>query len=284
MLSGPDLQLASSLGDREVLLRVDTIEWTRERLVSDWTQLRESSPAPSELPWPKYYARVATHARIFRVARAEGFEAEAADDAAMLERAVARDRLYRERLEEALRDESRRDGAALEQFFRDNQFLYVTPLRLRIRTLSLPVDRAAGERLRELERGRESIAAGRETFVDLARRTGAELSEERWESADSLATFERKVAYYLMDEPAGGVTVPFQFNHRISMVEVLERRDPEPKPYDQVAERVLDDYVNRHRSQLYDDLARRKLAEIDFEFREAAVRARISPAAPQPPE
>ena len=61
------------------------------------------------------------------------------------------------------------------------------------------------------------------------------------------------------------------------MIEVLEREAPRPLPFEEAADRVLDDYFARHQQELYEAAVERTLKAADFEYFEDRVREALAP-------
>ena len=150
----------------------------------------------------------------------------------------------------------------------------------RLRELALepePSLEAAEAQLREL---REALVAARldlDGAVQELRGRGFETEavEARWLDPVALRALEPKVRAYLTQLADTGHTVPFHLNGVLQLLHVAERREPSPLPFADVRERVVQDYYQRHRQRLYQELASELLDEAGFLFYEELLRRHL---------
>lgn len=199
-----------------------------------------------------------------------------------LERA-ARPQVLTRRLEARTRRRAEADEEALRAFYDDNAHRFQSPLRLRMKTLSLPLDAAAPERMAALERAHRALVAGELDFAAAAARLGAEVDDQGWVDFEALMGAEPKLRIYLLQLQGPGYTVPFQLNNRLNLIWVLARDEPEVLPYPEVEERVLEAYLERHGATLRRAVVDTILAEHGFRFQPETVRRALRPAAEDEP-
>jgi len=277
VLDSQSLRRAIALGDAEVVLRVGDLEWSVGELRQETLAQRVAAGAERsffELT-DRVYADWVDCERIYRLAERETFWTERAAEIAQLQRALLSDEIAHREIN--LRIEALVTGREreLERHYEDNRFLYQTPLRMHLRMLSVPLGDAPGERLALLEAAQADLAGGRTTLEALASELAGTVQDAGWSTARDLELFEPKIRYLLVDTPSTGYTVPFQFNQRISIVQVVERVDPTVRPYSQVTGDVRRDYLERHRQELFRDVEEDVLRAGGYRFHEAAVRLRL---------
>lgn len=281
VLDSEALRRALALGDGEVVLRVGELTWSVSELRKAIRARRESgwvAMSPIE-ELDQAYAEWVDSERTYELARREGFAVASASLIAERQAEALRGEIAHRKVEERIEALAAGRRGELERFYRDNSFLYQSPLRLRLRMLSVPLGDDPGARLAELETARGELAAGRLALEDLARRLEGEVRDAGWSTARDLEQFEPKIRFLLGDMGSTGFTVPFQFNQRLSIVQVLERVEPTVLPYGEVADAVRRDYVDRQRQALRREVVEQVLRDGGFEFHAAAVRERLGLAA-----
>lgn len=179
-------------------------------------------------------------------------------------------------IRQRLRGKAGAEKQALRSFYRDNSYLYQSPLRLKVWTLAVPVPAGGGRALLiEMEGLREELAAGRIDFAGAAQRLGTKAEDLGWLDFAQLQRIAPKIRSYLLDLGGTGYTVPFQQGNQLNVSWVEERQEPRQLPFEQVEDRILEDYLRRHQQRLYRELAAEILAESGFRFDEAAVRSAL---------
>ena len=160
------------------------------------------------------------------------------------------------------------DPARLRSFFEDNRWRFASPLRFRLLRLSMPVDEEAASKMASLERLKADLDAGRKSLEGVAQELSADLEELEWMTLRQLAENSPKLAHFTSEAAVGGHSVPFTSGGRLQIVRVLERREPEPLPFEQVRDQVLIAYLDRHGQRLYAELRREMLEGAAFRLLE----------------
>jgi hypothetical protein len=277
-------QLESAPED-EVVLRVGGSEWTvksfREAAASLPPDRMESLPGPA---WPErqaeLYEDLARQARLFEKLEAEAFAAAAQRQRAIAERlrGLGRAALLRRRMEDRIWKKVDADAGALRRFHEENKFLYQSPLRLKIRTLVVPLTADAPRKMAEMEVVRTSLAKGQLDLAAAARRLGGEVRDAVWVDPAAMASLDPKVRLYLLDMNGPGYTVPFQLNRQLNIVFVEQRQEPRLLPYEEVKDRVRTDYHDRKQQDLYQAVVAEVLQAERFRFHEDVVRRALGTA------
>ncbi len=164
------------------------------------------------------------------------------------------------------------DAKALRQYFEDNEHHYQSPLRFRLRMWSQPFGSDPPAQLAAMERARASLTAGERELDEVVDELGGEIEELGWRDLASLAELPEKARSILLQSEPGGYTVPYQQDEVLYLIEVTERSDPERLAYEDVAERVREDYLARFAQQLTRETVETRLADADFEFSEDQAR------------
>jgi hypothetical protein len=280
------LRRARALGDDEVVLQIGDLRITTRELRETF-QKRQTESAPPLDPQrelERVYQRLADNQRLFLKAQAEGFPEERKAPLLAIERALGMGRLLSRSLDQRIAALVDGSPAELQRFYEDSHFLYQTPLRLKLRSLTAPLGADPPARLAQLENLRAELLAGHIDLSEAARRAGGSVRDIGWTSAESLAGFEPKVRYYLLDMNATGYTVPFQLDRRLTLLQVERREEPRVRTYDEVKDTVRRDYLERARQRLYRQVIEDVLRQEEFRFNREAVARRVgAPVTPATP-
>ncbi len=215
---------------------------------------------------------------LYRRLTASGWATEGGRGEAIAERIVSEGvpSMVEVWLEERMRERIAAAGDDLRAFHRDNRHLYQSPLRVRLRTLSLPEGAGASAKMAEMERLREQLAAGESDFQNAAARLGTEVVDLGWLDFQQLKGFAPKIQSHVLDLDGTGYTVPFRHGGRLNLTWVEGREEPAPLSFEQAEERVKQDFYERFQQRLYQEIASEILAQEEFRFYEASVRRTFS--------
>ncbi|MEL7061906.1 MAG: peptidylprolyl isomerase, partial [Acidobacteriota bacterium] len=172
------------------------------------------------------------------------------------------------------------DDAEVESFHRDNAFSYTTPVELRVQMLVAPLGEVPERSLRRLEELASEIDAGTTDLQAVAREMNGRVESLGWLDAANLGDVPAKVRLYVQDLPRTGPTVPFRLGESLMLVEVLERREPRPLPFEEVEDQVRVDFIARHHQQLYEKVAEEVLSTAAFAFHPEVVTEHLRAGAP----
>ncbi len=142
-----------------------------------------------------------------------------------------------------------------------------------------------------MEKLRDALAAGEIDLAEAVERLGGVIRELDWRQLDELAgETPPKARDYLLrissaPDERSGFSVPFQQDQALHVIQVEERQEPGPLPYDEVVERVKEDYLERFEQDLYRQVAESRFTAAGFVFYEEAARRLVTePAAELSPE
>ncbi len=175
------------------------------------------------------------------------------------------------RIEAAIHREATGNPEAIKAFFETNRFLYQTPLLLKLKSLSLPLEEPVNRATARIASVRQAVENGETTPAEAAAKTGADLVELGWNDIDSIKRLTQKLSHYVLAVEAGHTTIPFQLNHRLNIILVEERKEPEPLAFEEVEDQVISDFVERHQQELYSQLETEVLDDVRFRFHEETV-------------
>ena len=97
-----------------------------------------------------------------------------------------------------------------------------------------------------------------------------------WRFAEVRKPGEPKVRAYVLGLNSPGLSIPFQLNHQLHVVQVTDRQEPQVQPYEAVAERVLEDYRQRNQQKLFAEVKAGMLRAEAFEFHPEILRRALS--------
>ncbi|MEM8995168.1 MAG: peptidylprolyl isomerase, partial [Acidobacteriota bacterium] len=264
----PDDQVASRLaavGPDDVLIGTPDFELTAAGFQQILTERFETSGQPQDVV--EVYRQLARQTRLRLKAEAEAFP-KTDDEKARLDRLSKTQRdaaVERKLLELAIRNRAER-GDALRQFFGRQENRYRSPLALRLRMLRVAETSEAPEKMVRLEEVHRSAEAGAGSvdLASVAASLGGEVLELGWLDFSALDALPKKVRIYVFDVEGTGLTIPFQQDGALNMIEIVERREPAPLTFEQARPLVLRDYLTRHGQDLYQEILEERLAESDF--------------------
>jgi len=272
-------------GDPSTLvLRVGDFELRLGELGSFLETDRMLNPGPVENRAERLLETLRQAERIYQHQLARGAALDPEEERLLADRA---DRLlalhYRQ---EKLRIAVDSDPARLRTFFHDNRRRFTSPLQLRLLRLSIPLDEDAATRMGSLERLVPELETGQNTLEEVAAELSGDLEELGWMTLRQLRELDPKLARFAAGIPAGGHSPPYSTTAYLAMARVLERREPEPSPYERVRDQVRAAYLERHGQRLYEELRRELLGDAGFRFLEerfeSLIRSGLPPGVTEP--
>jgi PPIC-type PPIASE domain len=172
----------------------------------------------------------------------------------------------------------------LQEYFSVRRGNYTTPLRLRLRMLTVPLPEgdAAGGVAARLERaaGRAADGGGQETapLEDLARETGGRVEDLGWVPGPQFAAFGQVGSLVAGALSAGEISGPFRVGGTLRVLQAVEREEPQPLTWEAARERVVRDLLQEDGLALYREMVDALLREHRFGLDEAALDG-LSPTA-----
>ncbi len=183
-------------------------------------------------------------------------------------------------LRKRVRDSVAARTEELKSFYDDNAHHFQSDLRFEIKLLKTPLGDDAMARMRTLEGLREEINAGTTDLATAATKVEGEVEDLGWKTLAELGQTGGKLPTVVLDLGTTGVAVPFQDEEFLQMVQVVTREDPHPLPFEEVKERVIDEFLERRQRKLTAELMEKMLADAKFAFDAEAARAYVLPPAP----
>jgi parvulin-like peptidyl-prolyl isomerase len=177
-----------------------------------------------------------------------------ADDAVVRQRFEAlRDRdllsLYRSRGVRARLD---RDPERLARFYDSNKMRFARPARLELRRLAVPLDATtASVTMDRLEAAHRGLSDGTLTMDALAAEMGVAIEDLGWVSLPAFWHERLHAARMVIDLKRGEFSAPYRTESTLEVLEVLDRREPEARPYGEVTGEVLESYLESHQQELF---------------------------------
>jgi hypothetical protein len=278
--SGDPGEVVLQIGERKL-----TVQDLRALLDKDRPEVAESLPRPPPVQrMAELYEQLRRETLLVSKLKADGF-ADAPQREALIKDHVRRQGLQivvRQRVEERIWKKVDSAGDAQKRFHQENRFLYQSPLRLKIRTLWVGGPDLAAKAA-ELSTLREALVKGEVGLDAAAARIGGRVDEGSWLEPAALNAMESKVRAYLLDMNGPGYSIPFQLNRRLSLIQVEKRDEPRLLSYEEVKDRVRQDYHDRHQQELYKEVVSELLRAQAFRFNEETVRRALAAPAPKVP-
>jgi hypothetical protein len=109
-------------------------------------------------------------------------------------------------------------------------------------------------------------------LADAVSALGGEIDDLGWRDFDELHELPGKARQYLLQAEAGGFSVPFQQDEALHLIYVVERQEPRPLEYDEAAQTVRADYLERYSQQLFAEVVAGRLEGAGFVFYEEHLR------------
>ncbi|MDA8018200.1 MAG: peptidylprolyl isomerase [Thermoanaerobaculia bacterium] len=182
------------------------------------------------------------------------------------------DRILREEMEAAVD----RDPAVLRQYFEDNRAHYQSTLRFDLEIWELPFGADPPGQLRSMEELQRTLVAGDLDLSEAVDSLGGSIRDLGWRSFDDLSSeMPGKAREYLL-VGASAYSVPYQQDQALHVIHVRNRQEPGPVQYDEVAEIVRDDYVERFEQRLFTQVADVRLEAAGYSFSEDTLRALLT--------
>jgi len=282
VLTKEQLKAALSTGkDDQPVLRIGGMTLSRGDLTKGVPPQARGQIKDPQM-WEIYRQRL-WHLLLLNEARRSGY-ADRPETRTELDRLLRRTlerKAVEDKLEARLQGDLAPEDAALRAYYNDHPQRFMTPLKLRLRLLSIDKVTAFGRRMRELEAAHAELAAGKLTLEEAAQRLGGRVEDIGWRDALRLEGLEDKERRYVLDLQSAGYTVPFQGGGSLRLIQVVERQEPVRRPYDQVRAEVLSAYLKEKRKELLDGAVQRVLADAHFRFFEDRVRAALAVTTPK---
>ena len=163
----------------------------------------------------------------------------------------------------------------LRAFFDRDPGRFTGPLRFHLRQLQVPLGDAASQ-LRLLEALHGQLAAGTLTLEQAAERASGHVLDLGWKRFDELEQLDSKERVYVLDLGGKGFTLPYRLGDDLWILQVVERRTPEPLSYEEARDQVREQYLRRHRDDLWREVADGILDRARYEYLDDRVRQALA--------
>lgn len=217
---------------------------------------------PADTAW-QFLARIHRHEVVFEYCRKEALidhDAVAASMADWETRALV-DRMRQIRLSERVTVDTDR----LALFYQSNIGQYTPPVQWKLRRLVVPYQNA--EQARALMTRLENVAAADSTGLDgLDRPESGTIEDLGWNSLAQLRRIHPKLPQLVSPIEGQALVAPIHVLDGLALFEVLDRRQSEPRPFEDVRERVAAAYLRQYTSEVYDALEAGVLERVGFEL------------------
>lgn len=157
------------------------------------------------------------------------------------------------------------DEQRLESFYNGNIGHFSTHARWRLKRLSFPLEANANQVMMRLE---SAAMAQNVSIEELQRELGGTLETLEPLTFDGLNGLSQKLAPLVAPLSAGQLSSPYRGIDVLEIVQLLNREDPEPIPFQEVKERVAAVYLQQYTYELYKELVDKQLAQGRLEVAE----------------
>lgn len=273
--SPDELRAILQRGDpQEGVLRVGTFELPLRHFAVMLDNDRQQRPNAEGFRAEQVLRNVWRGELIFQQQQAAGIPLSAEDEQRVAEQ--SRQLLAFQGRQQKLRQRIEEDPEPVRTFFDDNRMRFTTPLRLRIRRLTLPLGERPSDHMALLERRRQDLDAGTLSLDDLAAELGGEVETLDWQNLPELHVSAPRLAQFAAETAAGRHSPPFRSEESLQIFRVEEREDPSPRPYEEVRDAVRAAYLERHGQRLYRELRDAVLTGAGFQIFEQRLEALLA--------
>ena len=160
-----------------------------------------------------------------------------------------------------------RQPELLQRHYDNNTMRFASPLRVKLRALSVPIAGDAGASLMaRLESAKAELDAGDLQLDALASTHGGEIKDLGFVSAADVQILAPRALQFIFLLRPGEHTPPYSVGSSLVMFQVEERREPQPRPLALVRDQVVGDYLSHYSGSVFQQLGDQLLEENDFEI------------------
>ena len=165
----------------------------------------------------------------------------------------------------------------VQRHYEDNRMRFASPLKVRLRRLTVPLGDDPPTRMARLEAAKPALDAGAQGLEELAARLGGEVDDLGLVSAARLQATDPRVQRFAFLLEPGQHSPPYRRDGSLVMFQVTERQEPEPRPLALVRGQVVEDYLTHRAAAVFEEVSDQLLAAAGFRIdrdRLAAIGAR----------
>jgi peptidylprolyl isomerase len=153
----------------------------------------------------------------------------------------------------------------LELYYQSNIGQFTPPVQWNLERLRIPFEAPAEGRA--LMARLESISRNEAVDIEtLQRELGGEVEALGWVSLDNMRRINPKLPARVAPLDEGQPVAPLRINQRVEFYRVAERRQFDPRPFEEVREEVAAAYLRQYTSETYEEVAETLLSQADFEL------------------
>lgn len=264
--SAVELEALLKAGSPEAtVLQMDDYRVTAGRLRAQLVQRARALGQPPTIDLAQSLLRgLAARERIYREALRQGLGDEP-DLVARVAEVKRRERL-RSLRQQALESKLSVEPERLREYYENNQLRFSSPLRVRARRALVPVTgEDANRRMAELEAVVRTSRNSSETSLrDMADRYGGEVEDLGSVTLVELAQIDPRLSALVATLQAGELSPPLQTGASLQVVQITERQEPAPMPYEASLDSVRSAYLTDHGQELYSEWSRETLESLSL--------------------
>jgi hypothetical protein len=190
--------------------------------------------------------------------------AEAWVDQGAIDEAVGRvhdDVLTQMRRRTRLLETIDQEPARLDEYFERNKQRFASPVRMRLRRVTVPAGADPSARMATLERWHREQDAN---LDELRAELQATIHDLGWVTVPQLRVVDPRASAFVADLDIGDTSPPYHAGEVLTMVQMADRQAPRTPDLDSVRDRVRQAYLDHHLQQVYREMESDMLREVDF--------------------
>lgn len=154
----------------------------------------------------------------------------------------------------------------LRRHYDNNQMRFASALSVRLERLLVPLSNKPAKRMARLEQVRPELDDQTISLQQLSDELNGETRTTGFIDAARLRSLDPTAARFAFVLKLGQHSPPYRIPGFLTLVKVLERKEPELQPLVLVRERVVEDYLRNYAADVYAALSQQLLQEHEFEL------------------
>lgn len=172
-------------------------------------------------------------------------------------------------LDRILRQRVREDTENLRAHHERHAARFSRPVTVSMTRLVIPVEARSSPLMASLENSLPALNASELTLEALAQENGGRIQELREQTLAQLRAADPKAVQFAFALQPGEHAPPYSLGQNLILFRLDERREAEPRAFDEVQIEVAQDYLRLERQALYKSLSDEVLTEANFDIKSA---------------
>ena len=142
----------------------------------------------------------------------------------------------------------------IKAYFDNNKMRYVTPVKSNIQLLNIPI-KTGINLMPELEASIDKLKANKLSLDDLANAHNGKVITSGLMDNNQLSQINKNMSQFLYNLELNQYTPPFTTNGFYYIIKVIGKTEQEFNPLPIVRERVINDYINNYKAQIFSEIS-----------------------------